>query len=267
MKVCLDARVSPEYLKQADEIKVQQRDTGIIMDLIEKYPKATIVVQFPAHEEELNWKDIRDWYILSRHQLILCLGNINDVKRAVELNIPCFYGYPIETYATLRAFMRLSVSYVRLGAPLTFELDKVMSVLGEDGPKIRGIANVAFMDNLPHEDGVSGSWIRPEDLDKYDKYFYSIEFDGVAVNKEEALFRIYIKDKSWPGPLSMLIEGLNVPAANRMIDSKITEKRLNCGQRCESGGHCHICYTEMMMSDPSIYTTEAIESFIKQLNK
>ena len=59
------------------------------MDLIEKYPKATIVVQFPAHEEELNWKDIKDWYILSRHQLILCLGNIDDIKQAVELNIPC----------------------------------------------------------------------------------------------------------------------------------------------------------------------------------
>ena len=267
MKVCLDARVSPEYLKQADEIKVQQRDTGIIMDLIEKYPKATIVVQFPAHEEELNWKDIKDWYILSRHQLILCLGNIDDIKQAVELNIPCFYGYTIETYATLRAFMRLGVSYVRLGAPLTFELDKVMSVLGEDGPKIRGIANVAFMDRLPHGDGISGFWIRPEDLDKYDKYFYSIEFDGVAVNKEEALFRIYIKDKTWPGPLSMLIEGLNVPAANRMIDSKITEKRLNCGQRCESGGHCHNCYTEMTMSDPSMYNSEALESLMKQLGK
>lgn len=80
MKVCLDARLSPEYLKQVDEIKVQQRDTGIIMDLIDKYPKATIVVQIPAHTDELNWKDIRDWYILSRHQLILCLGNIEDIK-------------------------------------------------------------------------------------------------------------------------------------------------------------------------------------------
>ena len=63
----------------------------------------------------------------------------------------------------------------------------------------------------------------------------------------------------------MLIEGLNTPAANRMIDCKITEKRLNCGQRCESGGHCHNCYTEMTMSDPSIYTSEALASLSKLL--
>ena len=265
MKVCLDARLSPEYLKQVDEIKVQQRDTGIIMDLIDKYPKATIVVQIPAHTDELNWKDIRDWYILSRHQLILCLGNIADIKQAVELNIPCFYGYPITTYADLRAFMRLGVSYVRLGPPLSMDLDKVTAVLGEFGPKIRGIANVAYMDQLPHGDGISGGWIRPENLDDYDKYFYSIEFDGVAVNKEEALFRIYVKDKAWPGPISMLIEGLNTPAANRMIDSKIMEKRMNCGQRCEANGRCHNCYTELSMSDPSQYTPEALESLKKVL--
>ena len=265
MKVCLDARLSPEYLKQADEIKVQQRDASIVMDLIEKYPKATIVLQMPEKAEESDWKNIRDWYILSRHQFILCLGHIDDIQKAVELNIPCFYGYPIETFASLRAFMRLGVSYVRLGPPLVFQLDKVMSVLGESGPKIRGIANVAYMDRLPHEDGISGAWIRPEDLDKYDPYFYSIEFDGVPVNKEEALFRIYIKEKAWAGPLSMLIEGLTSPAANRMISSSITEKRLNCGQRCEESGRCHNCYSELTMSDPSVYTPEALDVLLKSL--
>lgn len=267
MKVCLDARVSPEYLKQADEIKVQQRDVGIIMDLIEKYPKATIVLQAPQKIEEAGWKDIRDWHILSRHQFILCAGTIEDIQQAVELGIPCFYGYPIETFATLRCFMRLGVSYVRLGAPLFFDLDKVKKVLGEDGPKIRGIANLCFMDRLPHGEGISGTWIRPEDLDKYDEYFYSIEFDGVPVNKEEALFRIYIKEKAWAGPLSMLINGLESPAANRMISSNITDKRLNCGQRCESGGHCHNCYSELTMSNPSMYTAEALDSLLKLIDK
>jgi hypothetical protein len=219
----------------------------------------------PEKAEESDWKNITDWYILSRHQFILCLGHIDDIQKAVELNIPCFYGYSIETFASLRAFMRLGVSYVRLGLPLVFQLDKVMSVLGESGPKIRGIANIAYMDRLPHEDGISGAWIRPEDLDKYDPYFYSIEFDGVPVNKEEALFRIYIKEKAWAGPLSMLIEGLTSPAANRMISSSITEKRLNCGQRCEESGRCHNCHSELTMSDPSVYTTEALDALLKTL--
>ena len=258
MKVCLDARVSPVYLKEADEIKVQERDLGIVMDLIEKYPKATIIVQISGHNGETNWKDICDWHILSRHQLILCLGSVEDIQKSVELHIPCFYGYPITTYTDLRAVMRLGVSYVRLGAPLFFDLDNVMKVLGEDGPKIRGIANITHMDQLPHGDGIAGTWIRPEDLDKYDKYFYSIEFDGVPVNKEEALFRIYIKEKAWAGPLHMLIEGLDSPAANRMIDSGITDKRLNCGQRCESTGHCHNCYSELRLSDPNFYTANML---------
>ena len=221
----------------------------------------------PTKSKEADWKDIHDWYILSRHQLILCLGSIDDIQKAVELNIPCFYGYPIETFATLRAFVNLGVSYVRLGPPLIFQLNKVMYVLGENGPKIRGIANIAYMDRLPHGDGITGSWIRPEDLDKYDPYFYSIEFDGVTVNKEEALFRIYIKEKEWAGPLYMLIEGLNTPAANRMIDSSITEKRLNCGQRCEEGGRCRNCYSELAMSDPSKYTPEVLDSLLASMNK
>ena len=37
MKFCLSSRQSPEYLKQADEIKVQYRDMNQIYDLMDKY--------------------------------------------------------------------------------------------------------------------------------------------------------------------------------------------------------------------------------------
>ena len=42
MKYSLSSRQSPEYLKKANEIKVQWRDRRIIPDLLENYPTATV---------------------------------------------------------------------------------------------------------------------------------------------------------------------------------------------------------------------------------
>ena len=57
MKFCLGARQTEEYLKKADEIKVDFRDRNIIPDLAEKYPDKTIIlVQYIG--DELNKDDL-----------------------------------------------------------------------------------------------------------------------------------------------------------------------------------------------------------------
>lgn len=48
----------------------------------------------------------------------------------------------------------------------------------------------------------------------------------------------------------MIITNLNYPGVNRMIPTELTEKRMNCGQRCQSGGHCRLCYRYLELANP-----------------
>ena len=44
--------------------------------------------------------------------------------------------------------------------------------------------NVAYYAFIPREDGVCGSWIRPEDLNLYEPFIDVIEFEDCDVKKE-----------------------------------------------------------------------------------
>ena len=59
--------------------------------------------------------------------------------------------------------------------------------------------------------------------------------------KEQALYRIYCVEKEWVTDLGGLITDLNHIGNNRFIRSEESRRRINCGQRCESNGTCHIC--------------------------
>lgn len=51
MKFCLSSRNNYEYLKKADEIKVEYRDRKIIPDLYEDFQKANIILLCIKDEE------------------------------------------------------------------------------------------------------------------------------------------------------------------------------------------------------------------------
>ena len=238
MKYCLSSRQNDAYLKQADEIKVKNRDIKSVPDLLEKYPEATVILEEDLIGSEFDWKELNTYNKLSQGRLILCLGDIDTAAAAKEAGIPFYMGYPVKTFYELNGIKNLGVCYVRVDAPLFFEIDKVKSF---EIP-VRICANVAYSDRLPREDGVCGLWIRPEDVEKYEPYVDAIEFSDCDINKEQALFRIYALEHKWPGEMSMIITNFNYPGLNRMVLPDVVDKRLNCGQRCQSGGACRVCY-------------------------
>lgn len=245
MKYCLSSRQEAAYLSKADEIKVEFRDKDSIPDLIEKYPGKTIILECFSNSV-IDWKEIKKWNILARENFIMCVGSIANAKECKENNIKFYMGYPVKTYYELNALKDFGVCYVRLGEPLFFEMDNVKKF---DIP-IRAIPNVAYVDGLPREDGVCGTWIRPEDLDAYESYISVCEFEDADLKKEQAMFRIYAEQKNWPGDLSMIITNLNHIGVNRMILPDIVEKRLNCGQRCQSRSNCKLCYRALSLANP-----------------
>lgn len=250
MKYSLHLRTSaPKYLHKADEIMVEYRDRRAIPDYAKKYPTAQIALEVtPDTPWEIS--EIKDYYILAKNNLILCLPDIKDerIPELVDAGIPFFWGYTITTFAELQALILAGASEVRIGAPLFFECDK----LKKFNIVKRVCANVAHEGYLPFMDGIIGSWIRPEDLSMYEDTFDIIEFADCKENKEEALYRIYAEQKNWPGRVDIIITNITTDAYNRMIPEEFATARKNCGQRCASGGACRICYRLLHLAVPEL---------------
>ena len=137
--------------------------------------------------------------------------------------------------------------YVILGAPLFFQQDLVARY----NIPVRTTPNIAHYNYLPHKDGVNGTWIRPEDVSAYEPTITTIEFEGLErQEQEQALYRIYAKDKAWPGKLDMIVQNLGAAPTNRMIPEDLAQIRRNCGQKCAALGTCQICYRYFSLADP-----------------
>ena len=248
MKVCLQNRQEAKYLKYADEIKVGFRDRKALPDMFEKYPEKDFILELYS-DSEIDWNDIKEYNILSQGHLILCIANREQMSMCKEINAKFYFGYPISSFYDLRAAVACGVCYVRLDAPIFFQLDKVKEL----GVPVRAVPNVAYLDFIPREDGVCGTWIRPEDLDDYAEYVEVIEFEDCDNQKEQALYRIYIEQKAWPGELNDIISNLNYNGTNRMIPPHTFGiKRAVCGQRCQETGRCKICYRTLDLANPTL---------------
>jgi hypothetical protein len=250
MKFSLHLRTSSaQYLKKADEIVVEYRDRRAIPDYAKKYPNACIALEVTP-DTQWDFDEIKDYFILAREKLILCLPDMRDERIALlkEAGIPFFWGYTITTFEELKALIAVGASQVRIGAPLFFQCDKLKKF---DITK-RVCANIANEGYLPYFDGVIGSWLRPEDVETYSDTFDIIEFADCKEHKEEALYRIYAEQKHWPGRVDMIISNIDTEAYNRMIPTEFAEARKNCGQRCVSGGACRICYRLLHLANPEL---------------
>ena len=256
MKICLSSRQQAEYLHKADEIKVASRDHKIIPELAEKYPNADIILVFePGVEVDITHQNLRDYQILSKGKFIICINTLDPETLGLyqELGIKYYWGYEITTAYEMEALKLAGVCYARVGAPLFFNTDYLASC----GIPVRVSPNLAHGGYMPHADGVNGSWIRPEDLSLYETSIAAIEFEGIDLSAERALFRIYWEQKHWPGELSMIITNLNHSGLNRMLDTEISEARLNCRQRCAEGGSCRICWRALDLANADKIRTYA----------
>lgn len=244
-------------MKKADSIKVAFRDRYITPDLFEKYPNAEVVITIHREKDErFKWDEIRQWNILSRGKLVLCLQSLADAEECKKLNVPFYWGYPVSTYYDLRALKELGVMYVRLDAPLFFEMDEVKKF----GIPVRAVPNVACLGEIPTKNGIYGTWIRPEDIVLYEEYISMLEFEDCDIKKEGGLFTIYAELKTWGGPLTMLISNFSSSAENRLISQEAIKIRLNCGQKCQKTSRCHICERALRLAD-----TEKLTNYIKEV--
>lgn len=253
MKICIHSKLPHQILRQALEIRIDATDRSSLPSLLEQYPQAAIIQElYNLTDEQINWTELRDLAILYPNRLIICTTNIPQLRQALSLNIPSYIGYQANSPSEANSLLALGVCYINVGIPLFFQLEGYKNC----GTPFRTIANIPYLDNLPHDHGICGQWLRPEDLDSYERRtpIQAIDFFNVPPQKEEALFRIYTK-KEWPGPLSDIIEDLNYSAENRLILPELAHQRISCNQICALPNHnCHKCQRMLTLANPNSYT-------------
>lgn len=239
MKFCLRSRQTAEYLKKADEIKVEYRDRKSIPDIADTYPNATIILELPP---QVQWDlaEIKSYKDLSLGRLICQISHFNDagIPFLKENEIPFYWAYEVNTPLELNIVKDLGVCYVIPGGPLFFN----QKLLKETGIPVRVCPNIANHDYVPSKWGTIGTWIRPEDLSLYENTVAAVEFGKQDQKREQALFRIYAEQHKWPGPLNLIIDNLGAEPTNRMIPPDLAKFRLNCHQKCLDKRPCQICY-------------------------
>lgn len=245
MKYCLSCRQPASILKQAEEIKVQHKDYRIISDLLVDYPETRIIWELPRDFEEhkdliLQYNEIAD-----SHRLVCCLNSLAEVSWFKEHKVPFYYGFPVSSYYDLKALDELGVEYVRIAPPLTHS----MQFTGFFGCEIRAVPNVAYDAYIPRKDGIVGGWIRPEDIQYYEKGIDVFEFEGnLNLEQERTMWEVYKKGK-WPGNLNILITNLNQNVTSIGLPDDFGQNRAICQQRCMQSGTCHLCETAIRFSN------------------
>ena len=237
MKFCLNSRVSSQYLKTANQIKVAYRDFASIPGVIEKYPDTEIIVSLPNPPTDKELEELRNYNKIHQGGLKLAFSFFPLPEHHEGLHF--YTSYPVESFSEANALISAGSECIKPSGSIFFQMDRLKKL----NTQIRLTPNQPWLSLVPRENGICGQWIRPEDLYLYDSLPDPIvEFDLCRVQEEEALYRIYSEDHKWPGPLSYLVQNLNDNALNRLLEKGIGITRMNCGHKCQDPiGSCRIC--------------------------
>ena len=123
MKYSLSSRQSKKYLTLADEIIVESRDYRQISDLFIEYPDKTNILQIENEKlNETDYMKVVEEYSKSSKNFCCCIYNLKETNWFKERNIKFYYGYPINNYYDMRGLIDIGVEYIKITAPLTFDM-------------------------------------------------------------------------------------------------------------------------------------------------
>jgi len=226
MNYCLSSQVDKEYYKKAQEIRIKYKELNKLLDIYEINSNLSIILTITSQQkDEIQWNEIDKYNKMWQDKVIVETDSFDIMEACKLFNIKYFYAIPVNNFYDLKALIDLGCCDVKIDAPLTHMLDK----LDNFDITIRMSPNVAYYAYIPREDGVIGSWVRPDDVKLYEEYIDVFEFEDCDKRKEEALYRVYAEQQTWPSDLNNLITNLNFNANNRLILPEFGEIRMNCG--------------------------------------
>ena len=245
----MSSRQPLTILKEAEEIKVDYKDIERLADFVSSdwVCTAEVVIYLPK-DQLINWDTINTYKEVLN--IVIAVEDPRVIIESKNNGYKTFWAYPASSFWELRGLIALNVDQVLLDAPLFFDLPKVKSICGSK-IELRAVVNKCYNSFLPRENGICGTYIRPEDVDVYSAYIDHFEFDtNNSIKKEYALYKIYVRDKEWKGNLNILLTNLNANVDNRGFElipndeddeKAFAHRRMTCGQKCQNISPCNFC--------------------------
>lgn len=247
MKFCLSSQLGEKFLSQADEIKT--KNLKEVKPLLRKFKKAniTIIYEVQPNDTEAIFQELDKLNEEYDHHLICCCRGIQEMLSISKFhpNLKLYNGFYATTYLEARTNLDAGAVYLKIGAPLTHDLENIARL----GVPIRLTPNIAYEDAIYKAYAVEGSWIRPEDYGVYNEFNVVYEFEDCDARKEAVLFDLYKNKKTWAGPINYLISNIDTNALNRLIPPDLAKERIRCKQKCLVNGRCHLCYNYFALAD------------------
>lgn len=238
MRYSVSGRQPLQVLRKADEIKLDYRDKDKIYDYFidfKEEPKDYVIVLGDA--EEIVWDELSKMNELSENRLTVAVRLLHNAEILKDLGIKWYWEYPITTYYELDSVLQFKPNYLWVGAPLYFDLPEVK----KRNIPIRLVANMCYETFMPHASGVRGTYVRPEDVEVYNKYVDTLEFFTYGdLKKEHTLLGVYQSGR-WPGNLNLLLTNLGEHVDNRAVPEQFGKARVQCRQSCMRNSHCRLC--------------------------
>lgn len=226
MNYCLSSQVNIDYYKKVQEIRIKYKELNKLLDIYEINSDLTIILTIPTQQKnEIKWEEIDKYNKMWQGKIIIETDSFDIMDACKLFNIKFFYAIPVNNFYDLKALADYGCCDVKIDAPLTHMLDKLDNI----DITIRMSPNIAYYAFIPREDGVIGSWVRPEDVELYEEYIDVFEFEDCDTRKEEALYRIYAEQKSYPSNLNNLITNLNYDASGKLVLPDFGQVRMFCG--------------------------------------
>ena len=203
------------------------RDIQIISALKEKFSNTELVIVLPFYDEKLE-------------------------KVLQDNNLSHYYNVIVQDWETLTSFLSLPVTDIIIGGFLGFSIKDVSLKAKQYNKKIRCYCNQCQSLQFVNTSSIKSFFIRPEDLDLYEDYIDTLEFDTKDNNPilVNSLYKIYIKDKKWFGKLNEIIVNYKGEEDNKFIITRFGDQRLNCHKKCLSSSlGCDFCNTFVDLSN------------------
>ena len=199
--------------------------------------KQFITLRIPKGVVDIDWQYFSVYKERLNDKFMIEIDDLNLVELAKQNNIDFCWSYPATTYYELTQLRKLGAKEIIISGQLIFDKE---NLIASNFNNYRLIPNYA-LNIFPDDDGVCGSWIRPEVLKNWDNIVSSCYFKAKNLKQEKTLFEIY-KEEKWEDDLSLIIDGLNVPLYGQYLGTSINTKRENCKQLCmKNNEKCNFC--------------------------
>lgn len=241
-----------KYLKDIDELIIPfHGTTDRLTDFLDEHINQRVILDIKE-----PWKPffkaiftpIREKYTNLAFRLSeVSTEAIRDIQ---STKIPYFINKVAVEWETFNELVELGVSDIYIGEQLGFELDDVGRASAAAGVMTRIFPNVAQSSNI-NTDPLKKFFVRPEDIDLYNRRYISVfEFfipPDIDLNWD-VIYRAYVINKKWSGPLQEIIIGLDSDINDTFISPRWGAMRMTCHRKCLKHGNCDLCNTIYSLS-------------------